>query len=130
MANATTFRYYYTGNFSNIAPRPWQGAYHSAELPLIFGTHDVVRGESTDFEFAVSHAMQDMWLAFMRDPVKGLSSHGWSAWQPGGQVIQFGWDDQVTSFIPTKEFEDNCNLTTYSSLPGAVPPNSDNFGVY
>jgi acetylcholinesterase len=76
MANATTFRYYYTGNFSNIAPRPWQGAYHSAELPLIFGTHDIVREESTNVEFAVSHAMQDMWLAFMRDPINGLPDRG------------------------------------------------------
>ncbi|KAF8859427.1 alpha/beta-hydrolase [Acephala macrosclerotiorum] len=24
-ANATNFRYYYTGNFSNISPRPWEG---------------------------------------------------------------------------------------------------------
>lgn len=71
-ANATTFRYYYTGNISNISPRLWQGAYHVPELPLIFGTHDIAQGPSTDCEIAVSRRMQDLWLAFMKDPIKGL----------------------------------------------------------
>ncbi|KAI9690423.1 MAG: hypothetical protein M1822_009386 [Bathelium mastoideum] len=45
-----THRYLYAGNFSNVSPRPWEGAYHSSELPLIFGTSGVVRGASTPFE--------------------------------------------------------------------------------
>ncbi|KAI1847473.1 hypothetical protein JX265_012313 [Neoarthrinium moseri] len=54
----TTYRYEYTGNFSNITPLPWIGAIHSGELPLIFGTHFEYRGNSTQFEYDVSHAMQ------------------------------------------------------------------------
>lgn len=34
-----TFRYLYDGNFTDIYPAPWQGAFHRSELPLIFGTH-------------------------------------------------------------------------------------------
>ncbi len=78
-ANATTFRYYYAGNFSNIAPRSWEGAYHSSELPLIFGTHDIAHSASTPFEYAVSHGMQDLWLSFMQYPVNGLPGQGWNA---------------------------------------------------
>lgn len=128
-AGATTFRYYYAGNFSNIAPRSWEGAYHSAELPLIFGTHDIARGPSTDFEVALSHRMQDLWLAFMRDPKGGLPAQGWPAYTPDGNAMEFGWDGKLTDFISVAEFEKNCNSTTNAALPGAIPPDSNNFGV-
>ncbi|KAF2628308.1 alpha/beta-hydrolase [Macroventuria anomochaeta] len=45
--HATTFRYLYGGNFSNIAPRWWEGAYHQADMPLVFRTHGIARSEST-----------------------------------------------------------------------------------
>ena len=79
----TTYRYFYSGNFSNVTPAPWLGATHSSkcneahvpfillvdktnsrlppllgELPLIFGTHDQYNGNSTEFEWNVSHVMQ------------------------------------------------------------------------
>lgn len=76
-AGQTTFRYYYNGNFSNIAPRYWQGAFHSSELPLLFGTFDDYRGQSTDLERETSHAMQDAWVVFARDGIDGLKSTGW-----------------------------------------------------
>lgn len=46
----STYRYQYAGNFSNVSPLPWFGAYHSAELPLLFGTHSEYGGPSTSFE--------------------------------------------------------------------------------
>jgi hypothetical protein len=30
----------------------------TAELPLLFGTHDLFRGNSTELEYETSHAMQ------------------------------------------------------------------------
>ncbi|RDW76898.1 Carboxylic ester hydrolase [Aspergillus mulundensis] len=63
----TTYRYLYSGNFSNISPLPWVGAAHSAELPLIFNTHWEYRGNSTQYEYEVGYAMQDLWLAFARN---------------------------------------------------------------
>ncbi|KAH8657042.1 Alpha/Beta hydrolase protein [Tricladium varicosporioides] len=125
-ANATTFRYYYTGNFSNISPRPWEGAYHSSELPLIFGTHDIA-GPSTEFEYAVSHRMQDLWLAFMRNPVNGLPSQGWQAAVPGGEAIEFGWNEAVTSTIALSEFDDRCD--GLNPVPSAVPVDNPSLGV-
>ncbi|PLB54156.1 carboxylesterase, type B [Aspergillus steynii IBT 23096] len=73
----TTYRYQYRGNFSNIDALPTLGAYHSSELPLIFGTADDVFGPSTPFEKAVSHKMQDLWVAFAKDPEAGLKRQGW-----------------------------------------------------
>jgi cholinesterase len=34
-----SYRYQYAGNWTNISPEPWMGAYHSSELPLLMGTH-------------------------------------------------------------------------------------------
>ncbi|KAJ5100308.1 hypothetical protein N7456_006360 [Penicillium angulare] len=71
MAGITTYRYQYAGNFSNISPLPWFGAYHSSELPMVFGTHYEYRGPSTQFEWDVSYAMQALWLSFVEDPSRG-----------------------------------------------------------
>jgi hypothetical protein len=80
MIGLPTYRYQYAGNFSNISPVDWMGAYHSckiliysyynseyadknpAELPLIFGTHYEYREASTPFEYEVSHAMEGLCL--------------------------------------------------------------------
>lgn len=58
------FSYYYGGNFSNISPVWWLGAYHLSELPLIFGTDGTYRGSGTEFERETSEAMQDAWVSF------------------------------------------------------------------
>ena len=104
-----TYRYLYAGNFSNIAPQWWEGAYHSAELPLIFGTHDIARGPSTDFEYSVSHVMQDYWLAFAQDPEKGLQKVGWEAYAPQGEAVLFGKGDVVVQGIPESQMQEQCN---------------------
>lgn len=68
------------------------GAYHESELPMLFGTHMLFRGNSTPFEYAVSHAMQDAYLAFVTDPVNGLEATGWPAYdKAGGSVMR--WAD-------------------------------------
>ncbi|POS70857.1 hypothetical protein DHEL01_v210750 [Diaporthe helianthi] len=72
-----TYRYFYEGNFSNISPLPWIGAAHSAELPLLFGTHSEYRGNSTEFEWETSLGMEALWLSFASnssaDPTDGVS---------------------------------------------------------
>ncbi|KAF2764992.1 carboxylesterase [Teratosphaeria nubilosa] len=68
LAGLTTYRYQYSGVFNNTSPVPWFGAYHSSELPLLFGTHDEYRGNSTPYEFEVSHFMEALWLSFASDP--------------------------------------------------------------
>ena len=54
----TTYRYEYAGNFSNITPLPWIGATHSAELPLVMGTHPNYNSNSTPLEWDTSSMMQ------------------------------------------------------------------------
>jgi len=67
--------------------------------------------------------MQDLWLAFMRDPVNGLPNQGWTPYVPGeaGYSLQFAWNGTVTSRIPLQRFDANCMGNT--AKPGAIPPN-------
>ncbi|KAI9711229.1 MAG: hypothetical protein M1820_002216 [Bogoriella megaspora] len=117
-----THRYLYGGNFSNIAPRAWEGAYHSAELPLIFGTSGIARGASTPFELAVSRQMQDYYLDFISDPVNGLSQAGWPVYQPGGQALEFAYNGTVVRNISADVLFAPCDGVV--GKPGAVPPDA------
>ncbi|KAF1850644.1 alpha/beta-hydrolase [Cucurbitaria berberidis CBS 394.84] len=115
-ANATTFRYIYSGNFSNISPLWWEGAYHAAELPLIFGTYGIVRGEGTELQKELSEKMQDYWLAFAEDPVNGLPKLGWESYKPSGNFVLFGKDNQAVTTVPASKLEAPCHAKP-SGLP-------------
>lgn len=107
-ANRTTYRFIYSGNFTNVSPKPWIGAYHGSELPMIFGTHPL-NGESTPFEIEVSEAMQDAYVAFARDPETGLEEVEWPAYESAfGQVREFAADGVVASMVALTEIEDGC----------------------
>ncbi|KAK4170004.1 Alpha/Beta hydrolase protein [Cladorrhinum sp. PSN259] len=71
------FRYLYAGNFTNISPEPYLGAYHGSELPLIFGTDGDFRGPSTPDELKTSGALQDTFEAFASKRVRGIEETGW-----------------------------------------------------
>jgi carboxylesterase type B len=102
---ATTYRHLYAGNFTDISPRPWLGAYHTADLPLVFGTYGT-EGPATDFESRVSERMQDLYLEFIKDPANGLRRAGWPlatgvldspdivTFAAGGKVEQIAAGDQ------------------------------------
>ncbi|KAJ7816731.1 Alpha/Beta hydrolase protein [Mycena leptocephala] len=73
-----TYRFRYDGNFSNISPPEFSGAYHASELPLIFGTADEFHGKSTPYEDSVSVRMQRLWLTFATNLETGLWHAGWN----------------------------------------------------
>ncbi|KAI8317496.1 Lipase 4 [Colletotrichum sp. SAR11_240] len=76
-AGRTTYRFFYAAVFNNTSPRPWMGAYHGSELPMIFGTHADFRGNSTPFEYELSHVMEDALTTFIKDSTAGLDAIGW-----------------------------------------------------
>ncbi|TGO65896.1 hypothetical protein BOTNAR_0073g00210 [Botryotinia narcissicola] len=109
--NASTYRFEYSGNFSNLSPLPFMGAYHSSELPMIFGTFADVGGDGTRFQKDTSEAMQDLWLAFARDPENGLSNAGWPKYGEGSVEVLGGEQNGtlVTHYAtPKAGIEDAC----------------------
>ncbi|TEY86380.1 hypothetical protein BOTCAL_0009g00070 [Botryotinia calthae] len=81
--NAKTYRFEYSGNFSNLSPLPFMGTYHSSELPMMFGTYADVGGDGTLFQKDTSEAIQNLWLAFARDPENGFRNAGWPKYGEG-----------------------------------------------
>lgn len=81
---------------------------------MLFGTHPNFRGNSTPFEYATSHAMQDAWVAFARDGTQGLESTGWSEYKFIGEAIVREFGDEVPGKdVSLSGLEGKCN--------GAVP---------
>jgi carboxylesterase type B len=107
---ATTHRYYYSGNFSNVSPRPWMGAYHSSELPLLFGTYDIARGEGGPFEAKVSETMQDSWRNFAKNGAEGLEAEAWPEYDEEDHLYRLFVDGRkVVGNSQLSEVEAKCS---------------------
>lgn len=90
-----TWRYEYRGNFTNISRRPWVGAWHSADLPAIFGTSGDYVSPATPFQTEVSMKMQDFLLEFARDSRQGLEKAGWDQ-ANNGKLMAFATNADAT----------------------------------
>ena len=86
-------------------------------MPLVFGTHSIARSNSTALEIAVSEAMQDFWLAFAENPVKGLPGAGWEAYEPAGEAVLFGWEGKAVQPIKEADLEAPCDGLVPNGLP-------------
>jgi hypothetical protein len=82
------------GNYSNISPEPWLGAYHWTDLLMIFGTYVKMVGDIPQAEIDTSAAMQDYFVAFLKEGASVTSSVGWPVFQyqgkSNGSIIEFG----------------------------------------
>ncbi|RAL12687.1 carboxylesterase [Aspergillus homomorphus CBS 101889] len=125
LAGLPTYRYQYAGNFTNISPLPWFGAYHSSELPILFGTHNQYGGPSTQFEWEVSYAMEALWLSFAEDPSRGpvrltvesaalnpnnSSYFAWPEFQQGSSnLVVFAENDVLMQLVTSDRIDDHCS---------------------
>ncbi|KAJ3564245.1 hypothetical protein NP233_g8425 [Leucocoprinus birnbaumii] len=109
-AGVPTWRYQYQGVFRDISTRPDLRAYHASELPLIFGTLNP--NSPTTEELALSKYMQSAWVAFARDPQKGLSNFGWPNYDPATQsLVQLGnfYNRSSATFGSSAEIDIACS---------------------
>ncbi|KAH8890540.1 alpha/beta-hydrolase [Thozetella sp. PMI_491] len=109
-AHAPTFQFLYKdfapegkSTFPNIAPRPWLRAYHSTDIPLVFGTHSWFRSPSTPLEEKISRAWQELYVLFAEDGPEALRRLGWKDVSEGGAIIigrgESGWEPVPLSEI-------------------------------
>ncbi|KAI1057135.1 hypothetical protein LB507_001639 [Fusarium sp. FIESC RH6] len=90
-----TWRFMYNASFPNTEIFNGSGAYHSSEIPTLFGTYP--EEGSTEFQGKLSRAMQRAWGQFIRDPQSGP---GW------GQIPHIGvFGGGVSPDKPGKAFE-------------------------
>lgn len=89
-----TYRYLWAGNFTNISPVNYLGAYHWSDLLMIFGSYADAAGEITQLEVETSEKMQDFILAFLKNSSSLPTTLGWvpfDASDPdGGLIVEFG----------------------------------------
>ncbi|RMJ17653.1 hypothetical protein CDV36_002641 [Fusarium kuroshium] len=111
-----TFRYFYVGNYPNISPEPWLGAYHWTDLLMIFGTYVKMVGDIPQAEIETSTAMQDFFLAFLKDGANMKNSVGWpefrSKGKDGGLILEFGRDGSPTRNITGDYLDASCYNAT------------------
>lgn len=106
--NVPVWRVRYFGEWPNLNPFDWLGAYHSADIPMVFGTSDL-RGPDTEMEKETSKYYQDAWVAFAKDPVKGLVEFGWPEYDPEGEtLIKLGNGSVKAVFAKGDLYDDGC----------------------
>jgi carboxylesterase type B len=104
--NVTVWRSRYFGEWPNLNPFPWLHAYHSSDIPMVFGTSDIL-GSDTTTEAATSKYMQNAWAAFARDPHGGLS---WPTYDPEADtLVKLGFaNNSQAVFGKGNEFDALC----------------------
>ncbi|GLB37854.1 putative type-B carboxylesterase lipase family protein [Lyophyllum shimeji] len=89
-AGLPTWRYHYQAVFPGISSRPDLRAYHSSELSIFFGSY-LSTHTPTPTEVALSRYVQRAWVAFARDPTRGLLGYGWPPYDPKtSSLVQLG----------------------------------------
>jgi acetylcholinesterase len=124
-AGVPVFRFQYAGTFPNLNQFKWLGAYHGSDLPITFGTYELLDdiAKTTRFEVEVSLSMQDHILAFVKDPFHGpQKTMGWKplvASDPhGGDLIRFGANGKVSQHVDGVEIDGVCQgLREYDPFP-------------
>lgn len=120
-AHNPTWRYRYFGVFPNTNVSWEGGAYHGAELPLIFGTTSSLLN-STSEEIKMETYIKGAWAAFAKDPAHGLSAYdgGWPLYDPAKEsLVRLAHDNLVgTNLALPMPYDADCanaNLTALIS---------------
>ncbi|KAF1949170.1 alpha/beta-hydrolase [Byssothecium circinans] len=103
------WRVRYFGEWPNSNPYPWLHAYHSSEMPLVFGTLDLL-GPDTPAEIATSKYMQSAWGSFAWDPESGLDALSWPKYDPdAATLVKLGFGNSTGAvYGPGTEFDELC----------------------
>jgi acetylcholinesterase len=116
-AGIPAWRYLFNATFPNTQPAATLGvnlgAYHSSEIPIVFGTFP--QAGSTSQEVELSKFVRGAWAKFAKDPEGGP---GWSKWEGKnlGLIGSNGGIAVVT--IPASEVDFRCPILEPIILAG------------
>ena len=129
LAGFPSWRYYFNASFPNINPNAAVAAlglpglnleaYHSSEIPLVFGTYPT--DGATAQEVALSKFMQTAWANFAKDPMTGP---GWPSYgskagvNPAGVADLGAFGSDGVTMIPEYDIDYRCPL--YAELYAAI----------
>ncbi|KAJ8064694.1 hypothetical protein OCU04_007015 [Sclerotinia nivalis] len=115
-ADVTTWRYRYFGSFPDTMIVPNAGAWHAAEIPLLFDTNIANPPETTE-QIAIGKYMRGAWAAFAKDPENGLTNYGWPKYEPGKDtLIRLAYNNQTgINVANTSLYDADCPVTAAAS---------------
>lgn len=132
-ADQPIWRYRYFGVFPNTNIAPYGGAWHAAELALLFDTTPTSIPATTE-EIRIGSYMRGAWAAFAKDPEKGLLSYGdgWPSYDPSKDtLIRLGYENKTgTNLADPHDYDAYCpfvnihstNVTLIPDFNSSVPP--------
>jgi cholinesterase len=107
------WRYRYFGVFPNMALSPSAGAYHTAELPILFDTTPLVPS-ATEAEVEIGRYLRGAWAAFAKDPREGLRNYGggWPEYGEGEEsLVRLAWGNQTgTNAVSPQLYDTGCGI--------------------
>jgi cholinesterase len=123
------WRYRYFGEWANTELNGKAGAYHTAEIPMVFGTAaSSTSGPDSPEEIKVSQFMQKVWTQFAKDP-KGLSKAPFNlpqynpdlAYTEDG-LIGFGANNLTRQLLKAGDYDSFCTAidSIMSTIPGGL----------
>lgn len=129
-AGVPTWRYRYMGNWPNLRlyeawdGYPDSGAYHGADLDILFGTAFDVTGErNSPAQEALSRYIMGAWASFGRDPAQGLGMYGWPRYnreEAAESLVLLGDNNQAApKFVDGEVYDAVCPpIEENDPLPG------------
>lgn len=132
-SDAPVYRYLFSATFPNtqqskaIAELNIMdiGAYHSSEIPIVFGTYGVYDSvaPSTDDERALSKVMQRYWANFAKDP-QNPDLEGWNKVSHShiNDMVCFGCEGHETGLKSMSELEIDGDCLVFNNLLTADMP--------
>jgi len=86
--NIPVWQYRYFGDWVNTRLYPNSGAYHGTEMQMLFGNSQDVSGIApTADQKRLTEIIQSAWVAFARNPERGLSQLGWPEYEAGEKTL-------------------------------------------
>ena len=125
----STYRYRFFGDYPNtrITLNPDSGAWHGAEIPIIWRTtQDATNVANIPVEALVSNNLNAAWAAFAKDPASALSKapFSWPQYKEGANtLIRLGYDNETSaSYIDPVTYDEACSTLReiFTSLPGPL----------
>ncbi|KAH6680802.1 carboxylesterase family protein [Halenospora varia] len=113
--NISTYRYLYSGSFSETRPYDWMRPYHGADIMLVFKMERRAAWDEVGEEvLRAGRYLRNAVAAFVRDPNNGLKEFGWPKYALGAPTLVklFGNNSAAVTFEDPTVYDTVCPSTT------------------
>jgi cholinesterase len=125
-----TYRYRYFGDWSNTNLIPGSGAYHTAEIPMIFGTSEEATGGAPNepAQQKISDFMQKAWASFAKKPESlseapfNFPKYNIKTAFTEKTLLGFGANNETVEYLLPSSYDSYCETITdiMKDIPGGI----------